>query len=165
MLFPPLIAFGQGVVTGHFSDLSFPGLLAYATNFTAMGIGSVITHWFMGFTKRKSSDKLQQWKEYEVEHGVLHTWFERLRLTHFLEYGGSIYARLAVVAFLVIALFVPLQLTINQIGTDLEMQEEFQALSNEVFEIEGRSGILSLTTEPGRESVKARIQILSLIHI
>lgn len=147
MMVPPIVRMGYEVGAGHNSANMLNALLAFAASFTALMLGAILTQFALGLTKHPASDFIKQWKEQEVEHGSLHKIFERLRLVRFLEYVGNFYARITVLAILAIALFVPLQMTINNLNRDFTISTTVQGLANDHFEIVERAGILSIHTD------------------
>lgn len=159
MLVTPLVAVGYGLTSGAISAYLVPGLLAFASHLTAMLLGMIATQYVLGLTKHPASDFIREWKEQEVEHGALHKWFERLHLVQFLEYVGNFYARLAVLALLAVALYVPLQVTISKLSKEYDIKQTVQTLARETFEQGQRSGIWQINTEDRDGIVHAHIQI------
>lgn len=159
MLIPPVVTIGNGIALGEFSELVLPGILAIFANATALTVGSLITHYMLGLTRHPASEYVRAWKEKEVEEGALHNLFERFRLTRFLEYSGNFRARVAVIGFLAVVFFVPLQLAITRLGREFSVNQTIAKLAHETFDQNDRSGIWSISSENESDAVRTRIRI------
>lgn len=139
LLIPPLavVGFAFGAGTTHnisLGQILGGGILSYAASFTAMIIGSVFSQWLLGLTRHPASSMVSEWKEKEVQEGVLHRWFERLRLVRAMETVGTFYARIIVLGILAIAVFVPLQITYNKLQEEYTIDQVLEQKSREFFE-------------------------------
>ena len=147
LVFPPLVivGYGLGAEVGKdlFGAIEGGGLLSFSANFTAMLIGVLVSQWILRLTQHKASAYIKAWKEKEIEEGELHKWFERLHLVRFLEFVGTPFARIFVLALLTAALFVPLSTTFVRVVQEYEASEVVEQLAFEAFEVENRSSILS----------------------
>ena len=163
IFFPPMVTIGYALGTGwnhqHFGQILIGGALSLSAGFTAMLIGMIITQWVLGFTTHQASDFIQKWKEREIEHGALHKWFERMRLVKFLEYVGNPFARIFVLAIMAIALVVPLQITFNNAVKDYSYKTTVEKYALQLFEIEGRSQVISTNYEAKEKQVNVLINV------
>jgi hypothetical protein len=159
MLIPPMVTVGHGIALGDFKDLVLPGILGIFANGTALTVGSLITHYVLGLTRHPASDFVRRWKQKEVEEGAFHKIFERLRLTRFLEYSGTLWARAAVIGTLAVVFFVPLQLAITRLGREYSINQTISTMAHETFDQTDRSGIWSIHTDDENDAVRTRIRI------
>lgn len=163
LIFPPLIilgyAFGAGYGKDFFGELIAGGSLSFSANFTAMLIGILISLWVLRLTKHKASAYIKEWKEREIEEGELHSWFERLHLVRFLEFVGTPFARIFVLAILAAALFVPLTTTLHGLVKEYDTSEIVEKYGYANFEIENRSSILSTDHQRSDSALSVKIRV------
>ena len=162
LVIPPLAVVAYAL--GHnnqpfFSEVFWGGLLSAAGNFAGIVLGAAGGQLMLGFSTYKASPSFHEWQENEIEHGILHTWFERLHLVRVLGTMGTFGGRLVALLVLGIAVFIPMQMTFNEIRQEYQIDQAITELGQEFFEITDKSALLNSSFEKKGNLVVVKMRI------
>lgn len=157
-LLPALGVAGFGLAGGVEPLATRGAALLFVANLFAAVLGAALVLLLAGVPRAATSEVVRSWKDSELSRPVVRWIFTTLRLQRVVGRTGSVRARVVVVAVFLLALLVPLQSAFNQLTREYRARQAVTE-SQQMFEVRGRSSLLSTTSVIGDEALHVRMHV------
>jgi cell volume regulation protein A len=156
-LLPALCVMGFGLRDGPGGLVLRGSGLLFTANMFAAVLGASVVLTLVGIQKVAQAESVRQWKEEELAKPLAQAVLRGLRLQHVIGRTGSARARAVVVGVFLLLVLIPLQSALNQLGREFRTRQAISR-AQAVFDIRGRSAVLSTSFVARPDGVAVRIQ-------
>ena len=157
-LMPPLAVLGFGLGREFSTEIFQGAALLFVTNLFAAILGAAVVYSAVGMPAAAALETVRAWKRREMRQPFVRFLFERLRLGGIIGRAGSARARLMVIVVFLLALLIPLQMALDQLGKEFRARQAVSAVEK-MFDQPGRSAIINSAATIGEEGIFVRVQV------
>lgn len=157
-LLPSLCVMGFGLAEGLGSPALRGGGLQFTANIFAAVLGASLIVVLVGIPRAAQAESIRRWKEQELARPMVQAIFGRLKLQTMIGRTGSVRARLIVVGIFLLTILIPLQSALNHLTLEFRTRQAI-ARAQAVFEVAGRSAVLSSSFAVREDGAQVRLQV------
>lgn len=157
-LLPSLCVMGFGLAEGLGSPALRGGGLQFTANIFAAVLGASLIVMLVGIPRAAQAESIRRWKEQELARPMVQAIFGRLKLQTMIGRTGSVRARLIVVGIFLLTILIPLQSALNHLTLEFRTRQAI-ARAQSVFEVAGRSAVLSSSFAVREDGAQVRLQV------